>query len=190
MYPPLHRLSDEELLSTPSRRAEAFGVFYDRHERTVVGFFLRRTRNVELAADLTSETFAVALRQAASFRGGDPPAIAWLIGIATNVLRESRRRGQVQDATRRRLSMQPVELSDPSYERVEALMDDALSSRQWDDLLDTLPPEQRDAIHARVLEERDYDEIAVQMSTSSAVVRQRVSRGLSRLRQGFTKERT
>jgi len=45
-----------------------------------------------------------------------------------------------------------------------------------------LPEEQRDAIMQRVVAERPYEDIAADMSCSSAVVRQRVSRGLKTLR--------
>jgi len=49
-------------------------------------------------------------------------------------------------------------------------------------LLGDLPDDLRDAVVARVLEERDYDEIAAQLGCSQQVVRKRVSRGLTRLR--------
>src|ERR671928_142087 len=56
--------TDEDLLvaNTP----EAFGEFYDRHARTVLGYFARRTRDPEVAADLTAETFASATVLAAA----------------------------------------------------------------------------------------------------------------------------
>jgi RNA polymerase sigma-70 factor (ECF subfamily) len=46
----------------------------------------------------------------------------------------------------------------------------------------TLPPDQREAIVAHVLDEQGYDEIAARLLCSEAVVRQRVSRGLRALR--------
>ena len=44
------------------------------------------------------------------------------------------------------------------------------------------PPDQREAVTAHVLDERSYEEIALQAQTSQATVRQRVSRGLRTLR--------
>jgi RNA polymerase sigma-70 factor (ECF subfamily) len=49
-------------------------------------------------------------------------------------------------------------------------------------LLSDLPEDLREAVVARVLEERDYDEIAAKLGCSQQVVRKRVSRGLTRLR--------
>ncbi len=48
--------------------------------------------------------------------------------------------------------------------------------------LTQLPPAERAAVHARIVEERPYSEIAGEISTSPLVVRKRVSRGLTRLR--------
>ncbi len=54
-------------------------------------------------------------------------------------------------------------------------------------MLDGLPAEQRDAIRARVLDERDYGEIARELRTSELVIRKRVSRGLAELRTHMEK---
>ena len=49
-------LTDEALIAATPRERAAFGVFYERHERSVLGFFGAVTRRPELAADLTAET--------------------------------------------------------------------------------------------------------------------------------------
>jgi DNA-directed RNA polymerase specialized sigma24 family protein len=48
-------------------------------------------------------------------------------------------------------------------------------------LVDDLPNRQREAVLARVVDERSYGDIAAQQRVSQEVVRQRVSRGLARL---------
>ena len=60
--------SDDELLA--SLEPGSFAVFYRRHVEDLVAFFMRRTRNAELAADLTAETFAAALVARARFDPG------------------------------------------------------------------------------------------------------------------------
>ena len=50
-------------------------------------------------------------------------------------------------------------------------------------MMERLTPDQRAAIAAHVLEERPYDQIAVELETSEAVVRKRVSRGLAAMRE-------
>ena len=69
--------------------------------------------------------------------------------------------------------------SDDDLERIESL----ISQSGWATrLLDTLPEEQRSAVHARIVEERSYADIAHELKASELVVRKRVSRGLSALR--------
>ena len=40
---------------------QAFGTFYDRHVRMLLGYFARRTGDPHVAADLVAETFASAI---------------------------------------------------------------------------------------------------------------------------------
>jgi DNA-directed RNA polymerase specialized sigma24 family protein len=54
------------------------------HVDGLLGFFCRHTRDAELAADLTAETFAAALGTRRRFRPEAGSATAWLYGIATN----------------------------------------------------------------------------------------------------------
>lgn len=171
--------TDAELLVATVADPSAFGTFYERHEKFVLAYFVRRVELPEIAVDLTAETFAQALTAAGRFRPGPAPAAAWLIGIARNVLAMSRRGGRVEDNARRRLRMEPVIVDEDAVERVVALDDnDELAA-----LLDTLPAEQRQAVIARVIDEEDYSEIAAGLRCSESVVRQRVSRGLAHMRR-------
>jgi RNA polymerase sigma factor (sigma-70 family) len=179
--------SDEELLAATASSAEAFGRFYERHVASVVAFLLSRTRDREVSADLCAEVFAAALEGVDRFDPGRAPATAWLFGIAQHKLQESMRRGRVEAAARRRLGMPVRELTDADLERVEELAD---VGAQASGLVAALPAEQRDAVVARVLEERDYGEIAERLQCSEAVVRKRLSRGLKRVRSQMAEEGT
>ena len=68
---------------------------------------------------------------------------------------------------------------DEDLERVEQLADEGQDALA---LLDQLPPAQRDAVRGRVVDEREYRELAEQLSCSEQLVRQNVSRALRRLR--------
>jgi RNA polymerase sigma factor (sigma-70 family) len=177
--------SDERLLARGPRDEEAFAAFYRRYERPVAGFFVRATGRGDLAADLTAETFAEALASLERFDPDRGAAAAWLFGIARHVLARSRERGQVEDRARRRLGMPPLALDDEQIARVEAAAGDAQALH----LLDSLPPDQREAVSARVLDERDYNEIAAELRCSESVVRKRVSRGLTALRALWREDR-
>jgi len=169
--------SDEDLLAAVDGDPEAFGVFYGRHVRALIGYLVRRTGNAELAADLCAETFAAALDGLRRFDPARGPAVAWLYGIARRQLGHAARRGVVEDRARRRLGMAPLELTDAAIARIEAEACEVATAA-----LDALPPDQREAVRARIVDERDYADIARTTRTSEAVVRKRVSRGLAGLR--------
>jgi len=169
--------SDEQLLTRGD--AASFEPFYVRHVDALLGYFARRTRDAELAADLTAETFAAALTARRRYRPEKGAAGAWLYGIAFKKLADAQRRGYAENRARRRLGMERIELTDEDVLRIENLADDESASL----LVEQLAPDQRDAVVAHVVDERSYGEIAGRQGTSEAVVRKRVSRGLHTVRQ-------
>jgi RNA polymerase sigma factor (sigma-70 family) len=73
-------------------------------------------------------------------------------------------------------------VGDASLERVEALIDAADPTNPLLAALAALPETQREAVRAHVLDEQPYAELAQRLGIPEATVRQRVSRGLARLR--------
>jgi RNA polymerase sigma-70 factor (ECF subfamily) len=163
--------SDQELLQAIARcDGAAFTIFYRRHLPRVVAYLVRETGDRELAADLAAEVFAAALAGARRYRATHDTALPWLLGIARNTVGASRRRGRVEARARRRLGFEPIMFEEPDIDRT-------------DELLGSLPAHERDAVRARVVDERTYASIAAEMRCSELVVRKRVSRGLARLRR-------
>jgi len=180
--------SDVELLgASRGRDGEAFGVFFRRHRGLVLAYLGPRTPNREVAADLLAETFAAALtvvREEARELPRQP--LAWLLTIARNKLVDSLRHGRVEQEARDRLGLAPLVIDDRDLERVEELIDatDLAST-----LAAQLPPDQFEALRARVVDERDYSEIAAELECSQAVIRKRVSRALRTLRAALEASR-
>jgi RNA polymerase sigma-70 factor (ECF subfamily) len=171
-----HPISDEDLLA--SGETAAFGIFYDRHARTVLGYFARRTGDPQVAADLTAETFASAIAAQRRYRATDAPALAWLFKIAARRLADYHRRGAVEQRMRRKLAMRTPRVGPEDAAMIAVLAQDAVGV-----LLGELPAEQREAIAAHVIDERDYADIAAEDDSTEATIRQRVSRGLTTLRR-------
>src|ERR671921_292361 len=169
--------TDEVLLAAGD--AASFECFYVRHVDALLGYFARRTRDAELAADLTAETFAAALTARRRYRPEKGAANAWLYGIALKKLADAQRRGYAERRARRRLGMERLELSDEDIARIEQLGE----ADHATPLVHDPAPDQREAIVARVVDERSYEDIAADLHTSEAVVRKRVSRGLATVRQ-------
>lgn len=176
--------SDAQLLAAIAACDErAFSVFYRRHLGMTVGWCVRRTGDPELAADLTAEVFAAVLVSASRYQPTQASAIGWLLGIARNALGHSLRRGQVDARARQRLGGSSLTVEDEDLVVVLELADGQDGAAG--ELLAELPVAERAAVHARVIEERAYGEIASSLGCSELVVRKRVSRGLARLREGM-----
>ena len=174
------RWTDAQLLAGIAGCDErAFSVFYRRHLRLVVGWCTRQTGDAELAADLTAEVFSAVLVAAPRYRPMQDSAAGWLVGIARNVLGHSLRRGTVDARARERIGAPPLAVQDEDLARVLELADEQASADAW---LAVLAADERAAVRARVIEEREYPEIARSLGCSEMVARKRVSRGLARLR--------
>ena len=85
--------------------------------------------------------------------------------------------------------MEPRALSDADLERIDELVD-LERGLDLEQLVGDLPADQRQAVLARVVHERDYAQIAAELEVSEAVVRQRVSRGLAGMRARLGEERS
>ena len=77
-----------EIASDP----DAFERFYREHVESVQRFVARRVDDPYLAADLTADVFVAAIASARSYRRSRGEPIAWLYGIARNVVAGERRR--------------------------------------------------------------------------------------------------
>jgi RNA polymerase sigma-70 factor (ECF subfamily) len=80
--------------------------------------------------------------------------------------------------------MQPLVIDDEAMAVIERVAAEGAL-----ELLDALPDDQRDAVVARHIDDRDYSQIAAELACSESVVRQRVSRGVKALRIATGQER-
>jgi RNA polymerase sigma-70 factor (ECF subfamily) len=167
--------ADAELLS--SGVAFDFGCFYDRHVRAVTAFVGSWIGDRDVVFDVVAETFARALEHRVQYDASKGPAVAWLLGIARNLMIDSARRGKVESESRERLGMGRVELD---AEQLEVIADRA--DVELRDVLASLEAVEREAVIRRVVLEESYRTIAADLRCSEQVVRKRVSRGLARLR--------
>jgi RNA polymerase sigma factor (sigma-70 family) len=159
--------------------ADDFADLYDRHARTLVLFFQRRTYDPEAAVDLMAETFATAFHDRRAFRGPEPAA--WLYGIARHKLAAYYRRGAVERRALSRLGVERRALTETELERIEQLADTAALRDEIAQAMDGLSADLRAALELRVVEERPYEEVARLLRISEQAARQRVSRALRAL---------
>src|SRR6516165_7744263 len=70
----------------------AFERFYREHVEAVQRFVARRVDDPYVVADLTADVFVAVIESAGSYRRSRGEPVAWLYGIARNVVADERRR--------------------------------------------------------------------------------------------------
>jgi RNA polymerase sigma factor (sigma-70 family) len=178
--------TDAELIASARTDARAFRDLYDRYAERLYGFHLSRSRDADVARDLTAETFAQAWFSRGRFRdeaGGS--AAPWLFGIARHVVSASVRRGRLERGAFERLGLRDRLDCEPATAEPDETWLDGL-----DDAIGQLSPEQRAALRLRFGRDLAYDELAVALDSTPGAARVRVHRGLAALRTLLTNKET
>jgi RNA polymerase sigma-70 factor (ECF subfamily) len=159
--------------------SEEFARLYAAHSRRMIAFFARRTYDAQLALDLTAETFAQAFSGRRSFQGrSQAEAEAWLFTIANRQLTRYWRRGQAEQRAVRRLGLEVPVLGEDEAARIIELSGLSDLRAALAEELARLPEPTQRALQLRVVEEREYREVARLLGTTEITARARVSRGL------------
>src|SRR5689334_5958011 len=167
---PDERMAIEAAQRDPLRFAELYEQNFDR----VYAFLARRAAGREEAQDLTAEVFHQALASLESFKWQGAPFIAWLYGIAANVL-----------ATHwHRTGRNPEQLAE---DWDQGGTDEIERRAMLAELVESLLPDQRTVIVCRFIEQRSIREIAVELGRSEGAVKQLQLRALENLREKLGK---
>jgi RNA polymerase sigma factor (sigma-70 family) len=170
--------------------AEEFMAVYQREREGVIVFLTRRTLDAQLAAEMTAETLAIALREWVKLHGRSvEEQRAWLLTVARRQLSRYLRRLRVERRALERLGIEVPRMLEDDVARIEALagVDELRGALTRE--LERLSAEQREAVRLRVVEERSYEEIAQTLGISEQAARARVSRGLRALGRALEPQR-
>jgi len=164
------RASIEAAQADPARFAD----LYERYFHRVYAYVSRRSHSRAEAEDLTSEVFERALVNLAKFEWRGVPFVAWLFRIAANALADRWRQLERDSA-----GPPPPEVAD---DRESA----AIERRAMVfELVDRLPPLQRQVIEMRFVDGRSIREIAAALARSEGAVKQLQLRAVQNLRKGL-----
>ncbi len=182
------RSDEAELVERAKTEPEAFGHLYDRYYSVVLNYVFRRTLDVALAEELTSNTFFNALRALGGYENRGK-FLAWLYRIAGNEIRlnwrarrkqhegEARWRaelGRVRFATDRAIATETEEVEEQA--RQFARLHEALSR---------LPERYQTILALRYFESLSCEEVAEVVGTKVGTVKSLIHRGLKQLRRQY-----
>jgi RNA polymerase sigma factor (sigma-70 family) len=159
--------------------ADAFGLLFERHGRSIYNYCFRRTGDWAQAQDLTSIVFLECWRRRDIKLAGDK-VVPWLFGIATNVCRSRRRSVARHRAALRRLPPpeRPLEFADEAVERLA----DERRMRTFLSFVSHLPKREQDVIALCVWADLSYEDAATALQIPIGTVRSRLARARTRLR--------
>lgn len=176
--------SDADLIEAAADGDEdSFAALFRRHVGPVTGFAIRRARDADAAADIISETFLIALRQAPKYRPETPTALPWLFGIARRVwIGQSRSRQRITRLIER-ASGQIPRFNESETEAVDDAIDAARQGPQLEAALARLSEKERDVLELVALHGLTPSEAGIALAISPNAARLRLSRARTHMRQ-------
>jgi RNA polymerase sigma-70 factor (ECF subfamily) len=164
--------SDERLQVEAARQDPArFAELYEDNFERVYAYVARRVGNREEAQDVTADVFHQALAGLPRFEWRGLPFVAWLLGIAANVLSDRWHRAAThQEAVNDDLDQIGIE-------------DDIERRAMLYQLVQTLPDDQRRVIIRRFVGQKSLREIATELGRSEGAIKQLQLRALQNLRE-------
>ena len=156
-------------------RERAFRRLYADHFDAVLGYALRRVDRPEDAGDVTAETFLVAWRRL-SHAPQEPELRPWLYGVARRVLANQRRGERRRSALGERLRRDLRAFVPDSGDEVVQHADVTYAMRR-------LSARDQEVLELHLWEGLESREIAEVLGLTATVVRPRLSRARTRLRE-------
>ena len=161
--------------------ADAFESFYREHVDAVLRYATRRTRDPHAAADLTADIFMAAINAADGYRKELGSPVAWLYGIARNVVAAERRRAARAWAAENRIAARRL-LDEDDIARLEERIDAERDCRALLDRIAKLPAGQQAVLELIAVDGLTLPEAAAALDISTVTARVRLHRARRALR--------
>lgn len=172
-------LQEYAILDRSKKNPQAFGELYEKYFDRIFNFIYRQTDDEDLTADLSSQTFLIALNNVERYQFRGVPFSAWLYKIASNEVNKHYRKKNhtkvfsIEEMRIRELMEQANEGYDE--ETIQRLME----------YLKELPTEMLQVLELRFFEDKDFKEIAFILDITESGAKMRTYRALDRLRKNF-----
>jgi RNA polymerase sigma-70 factor (ECF subfamily) len=179
--------SDADAIAASLTDPRAFAAVFDRHFDAIHAY-LRARLGTFLADDLAAETFIRAFDARRRFDLRHADSRPWLFAIATNLAREHHR---AEGRRMRALCRLDPRASTPANEDATiARLDAAAVGRDLAAALDSLRPDDRDALLLVAWAELTYEEAARAVDVPVGTIRSRVHRARAAVRGALEPQRT
>ena len=181
--------AQEQVLVLKARSdPNAFGELYDAYYPQIFGYILRRTANVKIAEDITSEVFFAAIKNISKFRWQGVPFSAWLYRIANNKTANYYTRGKnghVNLDDFPECDLVSTSSAEEELLNAEAELDRHEQYLALNENLRKLDIKYQEVIVLRYFEKKQITEISTILGKSEGTVKSLLHRALRRLRESM-----
>ncbi|WP_084000375.1 RNA polymerase sigma factor [Actinomadura kijaniata] len=153
----------------------AFEAFYRRHVDAVMRFVVRRVSDPHLAADLTADIFLAALDSAHTYVPGRGSELAWLYGIARNVVSAQHRKAAIEARATSRVAGRRL-MDDDDLTRMEERIDAERRMRNALEAMQGLPEGERAVLELVAIDQLTVTEAAKALGIRHVTARVRLHR--------------
>lgn len=165
----------------------AFSELYDLYYQKIFGYIARRVGVVQIAADITSETFLKMLKKIRTFSFQDIPFSAWLYRVATHEIANYYRQKKAYSLDRMKEET-GFEINDKTNleEEFAEAQEELLKEKVFAEIvgkLKLLPLHYQEVISLRFFEKKKTREIADILDKSEGTVKSLLSRGVEKLKK-------
>ena len=180
-----------DIIQQAKTNPEAFAELYDRYYNLILIFIYHRALDLDLAEDLTSNTFYKIIKSLSKYHH-KVSFKAWLYRIALNEIRMYYR--SMKSRLKREYDYQEFLQSDRvtfSIPDVEYYEDEKEAKHRFlliHTILKKIPEKYRTVITLRYFEELSYNEIAMVLEKRVGTVKSLLHRGLKRMRKIYEKQ--
>ncbi|MDX3103332.1 RNA polymerase sigma factor [Nonomuraea angiospora] len=173
-------------ITTDPEAFDAFDALYRAHVDAVTRFLARRIDDPHTVADLVAEVFVAALDSSHTYRAERGGELAWLYGVARNILSAERRRAFKWARLTARISgsrlLEPDDLA-----RMEEKIDAESAGRRALQAMAGLPKSERAVLELVAIDQLTVAEAAAALGIRQGTARvrlHRARRGLSLVMEG------
>lgn len=163
---------------------QIFGELYDLYYEKILNYLYRRTLNIAIAEDLTSNTFFKALRGLDKYR--DTGAFgAWVFRIATNEIRMHWRsqHGSDKGASRNQADLRRIYFATHETQTQDDVETKVQRFAELKEALNALPQRYQGALALKYFEGFSNNEIAEILQKKLSTTKSLIHRGLKHLRR-------
>lgn len=176
---------EKKLVEEAKKNSQAFSILYEEYYSRIFGYILKRVSDVELAQDITSETFVKALEKIWSFKWKGISFSSWIYRIASNETVNFYRKKKIIVSLEK--ISEPKSVSNPLEEIIRA-QEEIEKNKEFLSLhkkISQLPVKYQEVIYLRFFEKKKIEEIAEILGKKEGTIKTHLHRGLERLRKLF-----